>query len=156
MAITQQKYYPNKADEIQLDTYFQQMAKKDGKKVMGLETIEKQIHVLYGGLTMQRQVAMLHEAISEEDGLKNMIGIMNKAYVSQNLEELQDLMYGTYEPEEMKAILDERNNQWIEQLPKLMKEQPLFVAVGALHLTGESGLVNQLRKKGYTLTPIKL
>jgi uncharacterized protein YbaP (TraB family) len=54
------------------------------------------------------------------------------------------------------SLLDERNNQWIEQLPKLMKEQSLFVAVGALHLTGESGLVNQLRKKGYTLTPIKL
>jgi uncharacterized protein YbaP (TraB family) len=156
MAITQQKYYPNKPDQIQLDTYFQQMAKKDGKKILGLETIEAQINALYGGLTMQRQIALLHEAISEEDGLKNMIAVMNKAYISQNLDELQELMYGTYKPEEIKAMLDNRNNQWIEQLPKLMKEQSLFVAVGALHLTGESGLVNQLRKKGYTLTPIKL
>jgi uncharacterized protein YbaP (TraB family) len=156
MAITQQKYYPSKPDQIQLDTYFQQMAKKDGKKVMGLETIEAQINALYGGLTIQRQIALLHEAISEEDGLKNMIAVMNKAYISQNLEELQELMYGTYKPEEMKALLEERNNEWLKQLPKLMKEQALFVAVGALHLTGESGLVNQLRKKGYTLTPINL
>jgi uncharacterized protein YbaP (TraB family) len=44
----------------------------------------------------------------------------------------------------------------MKKLPKLMSEQPLFVAVGALHLTGESGLMNQLRKKGYTLTPINL
>jgi uncharacterized protein YbaP (TraB family) len=28
MAITQQKYYPTKAEQIQLDTYFQQMAKR--------------------------------------------------------------------------------------------------------------------------------
>jgi uncharacterized protein YbaP (TraB family) len=156
MAITQQKYYPNKPDEIQLDTYFQQMAKKDGKKIMALETIEAQINALYGGLTMQRQIALLHETVNEEDGLKNMIGIMNKAYISQNMEDLQQLMYGTYKPQEMKAMLDERNSQWMQQLPKLMKEQSLFVAVGALHLAGESGLVNQLRKKGYTLTPIKL
>jgi uncharacterized protein YbaP (TraB family) len=50
MAITQQKYYPNKADEIQLDTYFQQMAKKDGKKVMGLETIERKLMPCMEGL----------------------------------------------------------------------------------------------------------
>jgi uncharacterized protein YbaP (TraB family) len=156
MAITQQKYYPTKAGEIQLDSYFQQTANKDGKKVMGLETVEAQINALYGGLTMQRQIALLHETLNEEDGLKKMIGIMNKAYISQNLEELQELMYGTYKPEEMKAMLEERNNEWMKQLPKLMKEQPLFVAVGALHLAGESGLVNQLRKQGYTLTPIKL
>jgi uncharacterized protein YbaP (TraB family) len=156
MAITQQKYYPTKAGEIQLDSYFQQTTNKDGKKVMGLETVEAQINALYGGLTMQRQIALLHETLNEEDGLKKMIGIMNKAYISQNLEELQELMYGTYKPEEMKAMLEERNNEWMKQLPKLMKEQPLFVAVGALHLAGESGLVNQLRKQGYTLTPIKL
>jgi uncharacterized protein YbaP (TraB family) len=156
MAITQQKYYPTKAGEIQLDSCFQQTANKDGKKVMGLETVEAQINALYGGLTMQRQIALLHETLNEEDGLKKMIGIMNKAYISQNLEELQELMYGTYKPEEMKAMLEERNNEWMKQLPKLMKEQPLFVAVGALHLAGESGLVNQLRKQGYTLTPIKL
>lgn len=156
MAITQQKYYPTKPGEIQLDTYFQQMAKKDGKKIMGLETIGAQINALYGGLTMQRQIDLLYETINEEEGLKKMIAVMNKAYISQNLEGLQDLMYGTYKPQELKALLEDRNNEWMKQLPKLMKEQSLFVAVGALHLAGESGLVNQLRKKGYTLTPINL
>jgi uncharacterized protein YbaP (TraB family) len=66
-------------------------------------------------------------------------------------------MYGsTYKPEEMKPLLDDRNNHWIHQLPGLMKEQSLFVAVDALHLVGESGLVNGLRKMGYTVIPINL
>lgn len=157
LAITQQKYFPNKSGEVQLDTYFQEMARRDSKKIIGLEDIHMQIKAMYGQLTVQRQAALLYDAVKEEDGLKKMIGTMNKAYVFQNLEDLQKLMYGsTYEPQEMKALLDDRNNHWMQQLPRLMKEQPLFVAVGALHLTGQTGLVQQLRKIGYTVTPVNL
>jgi uncharacterized protein YbaP (TraB family) len=44
----------------------------------------------------------------------------------------------------------------MEKLPALMKKQSLFVAMGALHLVGQTGLVNQLRKKGYTSNITKL
>ena len=62
---------------------------------------------------------------------------------------------GSYKPEEIKVLLDDRNNHWVQELPALMQEQPLFVAVGALHLVGKNGLVNQLRARGFTLTPVK-
>jgi uncharacterized protein YbaP (TraB family) len=128
LAITQQKYFPNKPGEVQLDTYFQDEAKKDGKKIMGLETIDKQIKAMFGQLTMQRQVELLNETFKEKDGLKQLIGIMNTAYISQNMNELQQLVYGSsYKPEEIKILLDDRNNHWMEQLPRLMKEQPVFV-----------------------------
>jgi uncharacterized protein YbaP (TraB family) len=66
-------------------------------------------------------------------------------------------MYGsTYLPHEMKALLDDPNKNWMQQLPHLMKKQSLFVAVDGLHLVGESGLVNRLRKMGYTVTPVNL
>jgi uncharacterized protein len=157
MAITQQKYFPNKPGEVQLDTYFQQAAKKDGKKVLGLETIQMQIKAIYGQMTLQRQVTLLSEIFKEKDGLKQMVGIMNTAYTSENLDAMQQLMYGSsYKPEEVKALLDDRNNNWMQQLPGLMSEQSLFVAVGALHLVGKTGLVNQLRAKGYTVTPVNI
>ena len=44
----------------------------------------------------------------------------------------------------------------MQQLPKLMKEESLLVAVGALHLAGKSGLVNQFKDKGYTVIPVNL
>lgn len=56
----------------------------------------------------------------------------------------------------MKVLLDNRNNYWMQQLPKLMKEESLLVAVGALHLAGKSGLVNQFKDKGYTVIPVNL
>ena len=80
---------------------------------------------------------------------------MNNAYISQNLGKLQQLVYGgSYTPEEIKILLDDRNNYWMQQLPKLMQDQSLFVAVGALHLVGKSGLVSKLREQGYTVTQI--
>lgn len=157
MALTQKKYFPSKPGEIQLDTYFQEAAKKDGKKVLGLETIQMQIKAIFGQMTLQRQVALLSELFKEKDGLKKMVGIMNTAYTSENLGELQQLMYGgSYKPEEMKALLDDRNNYWMQQLPSLMNEQSLFIAVGALHLVGKSGLVNQLKERGYSVTPVNI
>jgi len=157
LAIIHQKYFPTKTGEVQLDTYFQEEAKKDGKKVIGLETIDVQINAMFGQLTMQRQVELLNETFKEKDGLKQLISIMNTAYTSQNINELQQLMYGSsYKPEEMKILLDDRNNLWMEQLPKLMKEQSVFAAVGALHLFGDKGLINQLKAQGYTVTPVSL
>ncbi len=101
---------------------------------------------MFGQLTMRRQVELLNETFKEKDGLRQLIGIMNTAYVSQNMDELQQLMYGSsYRAEEMKILLDDRNNHWTEQLPKLMKEQLVFIAVGALHLFGNKGLINQLK-----------
>ena len=44
----------------------------------------------------------------------------------------------------------------MQQLPRLMKEGAAFVAVGALHLIGETGLVSQLRQQGYTVTPVNI
>jgi uncharacterized protein YbaP (TraB family) len=155
LAITHQKYFPNKPGEVQLDTYFQELAKRDGKQILGLETIQMQINAMFKQLTLSRQVEMLNEMFKVKDGLKSGIAVMNDAYIRNDLNALLQLMYAeTYRPEEMKPLLDDRNNYWMQQLPELMKEQSLFVAVGALHLVGETGLVQQLRSKGYTVTPV--
>jgi uncharacterized protein len=108
-------------------------------------------------MTLQRQVSLLSEMLKEKDGLKQLVGFMNTAYISQNMDAMQQLMYGSsYKPEEVKALLDDRNDYWMQQLPGLMNEQSLFVAVGALHLVGKTGLVNQLKAKGYSVTPVNI
>jgi uncharacterized protein YbaP (TraB family) len=99
----------------------------------------------------------LNETLKEKDGLKSAIAVMNDAYTRNDLNTLHKLMYaGTYKREEMKPLLDDRNHYWMQQLPELMKDQSLFIAVGALHLVGETGLVQELRKKGYTVTPVNI
>ncbi len=41
-----------------------------------------------------------------------------------------------------------------ERLTPLLKDGGVFVAVGALHLTGKDGLVERLRGLGYTVTKV--
>ncbi len=157
LAITHQKYFPNKPGEVQLDTYFQDLGRKDGKKIIGLETIQMQVNAMFNQLTLARQVEILNDSFKEKDGLRSAIAVMNDAYIRNDLNALHLLMYAeTYKPEEMKPLLEDRNNYWMQQLPKLMKEQSLFVAVGALHLVGETGLVQQLTRQGYTVEPVNL
>ena len=155
LALAQQKYFPNPPNTVQLDAYFQQRAKRDGKKVAGLETVEVQIETLFKKITPQRQTELLADLFREGVRLQDTMQLMYKAYIDRNLQLLEALMYrGTYQPHEIKALLDDRNRAWLQQLPAMMKNGSLFVAVGALHLTGTSGLVEQLRKQGYTVTPI--
>ena len=44
----------------------------------------------------------------------------------------------------------------MNQLPDLIKQEPYFIAVGALHLVGPEGLIEQLKQLGYEVTPIEL
>ena len=51
---------------------------------------------------------------------------------------------------------DARNERMIETLLPFLGEDQVFVAVGALHLPGEKGLVRLLRKNGFELEPLPL
>ena len=58
-------------------------------------------------------------------------------------------------PSEEDALIYNRNKIWAEKLPAIMKAAPTFVAVGALHLPGEKGLLKLLKSQGYTVEPVK-
>ena len=53
-------------------------------------------------------------------------------------------------------LLDDRNRAWIPQLEKSMSGKSVFIAVGAGHLGGKSGVIRLLTAKGYKLKPIRL
>ena len=155
MTMLQQKYFPlDLAQDTPMDMYFQNRAKNDGKKLVGLETFEVQVNALYNQFTPQRQAEMLVEFVHEKEKAKAELIIMNKYYREGNLTKLEELLSSQpYSKAEAEVMLDNRNKTWMEQLPGLMKEQQTFVAVGALHLAGENGLINLFRKAGYSVTP---
>jgi uncharacterized protein YbaP (TraB family) len=55
----------------------------------------------------------------------------------------------------MDLLLYGRNRKWVKSLAGLFPDKSLLVAVGAAHLPGEGGVINLLRKQGYTLNPVK-
>ena len=53
-------------------------------------------------------------------------------------------------------LVNERNHRWIPVIEKNVHQGSCLIAVGALHLPGEIGLISLLRKEGYTLTPVDI
>jgi uncharacterized protein YbaP (TraB family) len=156
MTMLQQKYFPpNGSADVPMDLYLQQDAKKKGKKLVGLESFDVQVNALFSQFSHQRQAEMLIEFVHQKDKAQDELLEMNKAYRLGDLKKLEDLLSAqTYTEKEARVLLDDRNKNWIDQLPSLMKEQQTFIAVGALHLSGKNGLINLLRAAGYTVTPV--
>jgi len=110
---------------------------------------------LFEDFTINRQVVMLNAMFKDGGDFRKVITQMNDAYTTQNLSVLYQLMYeADYIDQEIKALPDNRNSNWIQQLPGIMQKNPAFVTVGALHLTGNSALIAELRKLGFTVTPV--
>ena len=59
------------------------------------------------------------------------------------------------ESDNIDEFLGKRNEKWISRMVEKMDQQPVFFAVGAGHLWGDTGLISLLRNEGYTVTPVK-
>ena len=78
-------------------------------------------------------------------------------YKKQQLDSIKSLM-GKSESGEEKyddLLLNNRNKNWVKQLKEIMKNESVFVAVGAGHLVGEKGLIKLLKKEGYKVEPLQ-
>ena len=145
----------------QLDTFFQSQATQNGKKVDGLETAEFQFNLLFNGSSLQRQAQLLMCTLNNIDTEVENLKKLTNAYMKQDLStmlQISEERKGNQcdsSPSEENAMIYNRNKSWAEKLPAIMKAAPTFVAVGALHLPGEKGLLNLLKKQGYKVEPVK-
>jgi uncharacterized protein len=147
-------------DDTQSDSYFQLVAAEKGKKLVGLETIDQQIKVLFGNGSLDRQADILFETIQHKDSVLIDMIKLNRLYKSGKLNELIELSKGKGKitdptEEEYNKMVDERNTEWMKKLPRLFNDSPCFVTVGALHLGGKTGLIKQLEKAGYRVKAVE-
>lgn len=155
------KHIGNFNPQEQLDTYFQTEALRQGKKVEGLETPEFQFNLLYNAISLSRQAQLLICTLKNIDTGVEQLKAATEAYMKQDLDKILQISRERNNdlcdplPEEEAAMNEERNQNWVKKLHVIMKDAPTFVAVGALHLPGEKGLLNLLRVQGYTVEPIK-
>ena len=147
------------SDTKQSDSYFQLVAAEKGKKVIGLETVDQQIEVLFGNGTLERQANVLVEAIQHKDKILSEMIQLNKLYKAGKIDELAELSKGKdniteMTEEEYAKLVDNRNAEWLKKLPSILKDGSSFIAVDAMHLGGKNGLVKQLQKAGYKIKAV--
>ena len=145
----------------QLDTWFQTQAKQAGKKVGGLENMDKQIYVLFNAQNLQRQARLLYCAATNIDHGILQTQRMTEAYMNQDLDTLLEIMEEKQNdscdstPQEEETLIYGRNADWAHQMPDIMKQAPTLFVVGAAHLPGSRGLLKLLEAQGYSVKPMK-
>ena len=136
-----------------LDSYFAQRAEETGKKRLALETVDFQVS-LFADLTPEESLEFLRFTLVD---LEAMIPEMERLYLDWrrgNVEPMEELLLQGYEefPEVFKRMVVDRNRSWMPMIVELLQgERDAMVVVGSLHLVGESGLVELLRQRGYTV-----
>lgn len=145
-------------EQVAMEQLIMEEAKKHGKSIEGMETTAYQMSIFDSipyKVQAQELVKMVSEEGKEADGEKELKDMMD-AYKEQDLNKLGEMISksdaGMMQYEDI--LLNNRNYNWVEKLKKLMPGKSLVVAVGAGHLPGDKGVINLLRKAGFTVTPI--
>ncbi|HTL19375.1 MAG TPA: TraB/GumN family protein [Steroidobacteraceae bacterium] len=132
------------------------LAQSDHKPTAGLETLPEELGSL-SSLSSADQIRMLDQTVDELKDLKSEMREVTGAWRSGDRAHLAALLsseYGAF-PSLYKPLVTDRNQRWLPQVEQLLNgKDNAFVVVGALHLVGDGGLLELLRRKGYTITQL--
>ena len=143
---------PDAATMTSMDKYMQTFADYKGKGVGGLETMNYQMELLFGG-SLESQADALFEYI-DTGNTKELITKLTDAYKSQDLNLLWEVFMEQMSKYDYDNVVTVRNRNWEKQMKELLPKQSTLFVVGAGHLPGEFGMINLLRNAGYKLKPV--
>ncbi|MDQ1363773.1 MAG: uncharacterized protein QG652_1635 [Pseudomonadota bacterium] len=147
------------ASDKVLDVMLYRRARLRGIDLHGLETPQQQLAALETP-TIEEQIWLLNKSVSRYSQMELNMKQMIDLYVQRNLAGLvsmqQQQMHSDSEIDDrfMHALLDERNRHMVLKLQDLLHQGDLFIAIGALHLPGENGVLHLLEQQGYIVTPV--
>lgn len=141
------------------DNLLMRLAEDYGKEVQGIESASEHFSVM-DALSRDQQITFLRQVLkrSAQEKARNYEHLI-KAYIKGDLNKLAILneqITGSLLPKPLWAeirvkLLDERNVLMAERVLAKATDKSLFVAVGASHLAGKTGLIVALKNAGYTL-----
>lgn len=125
-------------------------AKERSLPIAGFESIKAQLGIIEKAYTIDEMLAMFDDMNVTET---------SKLVSQYKKENIQDVYTNLTDVKSMNLIaknemLDKRNANWVQNLSQVVKDQSAFIAVGAAHLGGDLGVINLLRKAGYTVKPV--
>jgi len=153
-----QTLFPETNPNESMDSWFQQQAADRGLPVISLETVQDQMSAIGVG-SLKQQATDLACAMRNTQYAADQAKRMNAFYEQANLTALFGLLREkspcAYSAEQEYALNNARNKRWLEKLPAIMADKPSFIAVGALHLLGDVGILYGLQQAGFTVEAVK-
>jgi uncharacterized protein YbaP (TraB family) len=137
-----------------IDIYFAGKAAGE-KQIVELESFDYQIRLLNGFSDREQELFLLY-TLKEMATLRDEIEELMAAWRGGDAKSMERLVTRTLiESPELRPIFDKlfykRNREMTARIEQLLKgKQTVFVAVGAAHLVGKEGIIEQLKGKGFT------
>jgi len=147
-----------------LDQKIAETAKAEGKTLKGLESIGEQLEAM-DSLPIEFHLKGLVETIKLGDLMPDIMATMTDLYLKGDIAMIMPVITaaspeGLDEEAEGYAefenrIIRMRNHVMAERAAPILADGAAFIAIGALHLPGDEGLVALLRKTGYDVTRVE-
>ena len=154
---------PKPSSEFNQDFLLMSMASDLDKDVTGIESSQEHFAIM-DSLSLDNQLVMLRSVLkkTEKERLAD-YRLLMKEYLLADLYRIRktdEELTGKLLPPDLWAkmkiqLMDERNKKMVTKIKELSKDKQLFIAVGASHLAGQDGLLNQLRQSGFKMSPMK-
>jgi uncharacterized protein YbaP (TraB family) len=130
-----------------IDSHLINRADIDGKKVEPLEDINYVPFIMRANLEAGREY--LRQALDEIDALENQQLVFREAWRTGSIATLEALTNDDAYPLVKKALITERNHQWLSRLMEIRASgERVLVVVGVGHLLGAGNLRELLEAHG--------
>jgi hypothetical protein len=156
-------------DATVLDVALQNLAREAGLRVLPLEKVEEQAG-LFASSDPEIERLLLLDFIDQseaEGGLRPVLDARYEEavahYVGQDITPIMRDQYPTgdrkqrrYVHKLMKRMLARRNARMVERAAPLLDAAPTFIAIGAAHLPGRTGMLNFFADRGFTVSRVDM
>lgn len=138
--------------EYGIDTYLHRQAEQQGLPVAYLEDPLEQFQFLNQAGDMAAD-EFIEQTLTEMSNIETLMSDMVAAWKAGDLSTLNDVGALDQYPGLEEILLHQRNRNWLAILLGLQDSPGTeCVAVGALHLSGEQGLLNAFESAGYRIS----
>jgi len=163
LAVTDCERTRMQAGKEPLDLQIGQNARRRGIPVLGLETLESQLLVM-AAVPEADQLSVLKATLKTHARTADAVETMLQRYLAREMGmvlpmQAEMIRAQGLDPAAMEsfrhALLTVRNPRMRDAALPILAEGEAFIAVGALHLIGDNGLVALLRQSGYDVAPVE-
>jgi len=133
-----------------VEMHFLELARGDGKRITGLETVHDQI-ALFEGLTMDAQADYLVSSLEQARALPQEVDAMVHAWQRGDTAWFARELTSEFgqDPALYQSVLGARNRKWLPRIEALLNENGnTLVIVGTGHLIGPDSVIELLKKDG--------
>lgn len=145
-----------KTPQIQL-MEFQKYASENNKKLTGLSSLSNTI-ALFDSIPNDTLYSWCLNSIRNYDYSKELILQLENIYTKQELSKILPLLEKA-SPEFLQyydLFVGKRLNKWMPTIEQEIKKGETFIGIGALLISCENNILDRLKRKGYSVIPIKI